>query len=426
MSRNPPRYRALLPITTPHSRPALPPSTSVSALGPEPVPKRKATRVACRECHEKKRKCDGQKPSCAPCKRDGQHCIYRTPFSNTANEALRLELETLRRRYDVLESFVTNLGAAPYAGALQTLYLLRSSTSGWPENIDTLTGRAQAADLSELVAVQFSSSEESYHMDLAEQAQGDCCNQRLWAPDHGSASFSDANLGLVKKASDPRLRGLNIAFWTEVPVTDIFAKDAISSYLRSDHGIWELFDADAFLSDLVSQKSDFCSAFLVNCLLAFASQTYATSCPSATSKGLQFEEAAGSLWQADATRLDSETALTGLILLYLCFATRWEFDNADQCLRQIFNMAVRMKLFGVEERVSDFDMSLLKADRRSSMIHAAWGAFNTMSMHRKRLLGDAILLPPLVASPSTPSPITNISEDKSPSTDSIIELEPEI
>lgn len=56
MSRNPPRYRALLPITTPHSRPALPPSTSVSALGPEPVPKRKATRVACRECHEKKRK----------------------------------------------------------------------------------------------------------------------------------------------------------------------------------------------------------------------------------------------------------------------------------------------------------------------------------------------------------------------------------
>lgn len=40
-------------------------------------------------------------------------------------------------------------------------------------------------------------------------------------------------------------------------------------------------------------------------------------------------------------------------------------------------MAVRMKLFGVEERISDFDMSLLKADRRSSMVHAAWGAFNT-------------------------------------------------
>lgn len=105
---------------------------------------------------------------------------------------------------------------------------------------------------------------------------------------------------------------------------------------------------------------------------------YTTDCPSTTSKGFQFEEAAGILWQADATRLDSETALTGLILLYLCFAARGESDNADDHLRQVFEMAVRMKLFGAEERISDFDMSLLKADRRSSMIHAAWGAFNTM------------------------------------------------
>lgn len=88
--------------------------------------------------------------------------------------------------------------------------------------------------------------------------------------------------------------------------------------------------------------------------------------------------AAGILWGVEATRLDSETALTGLILLYLCFAARWESDNAHDCLRQIFEMAVRMKLFGVEERLSDFDMSLLNADRRSSMAHAAWSAFNTM------------------------------------------------
>lgn len=86
---------------------------------------------------------------------------------------------------------------------------------------------------------------------------------------------------------------------------------------------------------------------------------------------------AGVLWQVEATRLDSETALTGLILLYLCFAARWESNNANDCLRQVFDMAVRMKLFGVEDRVSDFEMSLLKADRRSSMVHAAWGAFNT-------------------------------------------------
>lgn len=51
MGRNPTRYRALLP-TAPHGGQALPSSTS--AL--DPAPKRKATRIACNECHEKKRK----------------------------------------------------------------------------------------------------------------------------------------------------------------------------------------------------------------------------------------------------------------------------------------------------------------------------------------------------------------------------------
>lgn len=51
MGRNPPRYRALLP-TAPHGGPPLPASTSAS----DPVPKRRATRIACKECHEKKRK----------------------------------------------------------------------------------------------------------------------------------------------------------------------------------------------------------------------------------------------------------------------------------------------------------------------------------------------------------------------------------
>lgn len=256
--------------------------------------------------------------------------------------------------------------------------------------------RASPPGVCELTQQQVSPGETPHHSAVAATVQGGCDQPR--GALNRQASPLVASLIPVKALSDPRLKGLDIAFWTEVPVTDIFAKDAISSYLRSDHRIWDLFDADAFLSDLVSHKSEFCSSFLVNCLMAFASvsppsfprslarnsvsptsqQTYAVDYPSATSKGLQFEEAAGLLWQTDATRLDSETALTGLILLYLCFAARWESNNADDCLRQVFEMATRMKLFGVEDRISNFDMSLLKADRRSSMVHAAWGAFNTM------------------------------------------------
>ena len=127
------------------------------------------------------------------------------------------------------------------------------------------------ADACELTQDQGFSGEEPHPLDLAEIIQGDYDDESHDVLDQEPASSRAAGLNPVKKASDPRLQGLDISFWTKVPVTDVFATDAISSYLRSDHRIWELFDADTFLSDLVSQKSDFCSPFLVNCLLAFAS-----------------------------------------------------------------------------------------------------------------------------------------------------------
>ncbi|KAL2286975.1 hypothetical protein FJTKL_06474 [Diaporthe vaccinii] len=440
MSRTPPKYRALAP----HAGP--PPSLSTSVS--DPLPKRKATRIACNECHEKKRKCDGQKPSCTSCKRYQQQCTYRNTSLTVSDEALRDELETLRGRYQVLDSFVTKLRVGPHAYALEALRKLRLSPTKSPTDLEApvqktkvassmstanglnspLSGPDRASCVPPLDACDGaqdmgSSGEEAYHMALAETFQADYCHQPHSTLGESSASPPAASLNPMNIASDPRLKGLDIAFWTAVPVTDVFAADAISSYLRSDHKIWELFDANPFLSDLVAQKSNFCSAFLVNCLLAFASQTYATDSPSATSKVVEFEAAAGILWELDATRLDSETALTGLILLYLCSAARWESDKADGCLRQVFEMAVRMKLFGVEERISDFDMSLLKTDRRSSMVHAAWGAFNTMSMHRRRLLSEVTSLPPLVSTPRTIS-TSNVSENDDQLTDGVAHVDP--
>lgn len=195
-----------------------------------------------------------------------------------------------------MESFVTNLRVGPYTGALEALRQLRLSPTNWPADIDAPAQQAQTSSSMSTAhgltsppsepdhapCVQPSeafgpapdrspSPEDPYHLALAD-SQGGCCDM-----DPEPASPLDMCLSPIKKASDPRLKGLDIAFWTSVPVTDIFATDAISSYLRSDHRIWELFDADSFLSDLVAQKSNFCSAFLVNCLLAFAS----VCCPSA-------------------------------------------------------------------------------------------------------------------------------------------------
>jgi len=73
------------------------------------------------------------------------------------------------------------------------------------------------------------------------------------------------------KYCDPRLARLKITFWSAVPVTDEYAAGAISFYLETDHATYGLFDADLFVGDLVSGQPRYCSAFLVNCLLAFAS-----------------------------------------------------------------------------------------------------------------------------------------------------------
>lgn len=69
---------------------------------------------------------------------------------------------------------------------------------------------------------------------------------------------------------DPRLEGVSFANWTEAPVNDLEASQAISDYLRFDHPILGFFDADLFLNDLSNNGTRFCSSLLVNSLLSWA------------------------------------------------------------------------------------------------------------------------------------------------------------
>jgi hypothetical protein len=70
---------------------------------------------------------------------------------------------------------------------------------------------------------------------------------------------------------DARLQQLKITFWTSVPVTNQYAAGAIALYLITDHPFLSLFDPELFVGDLITERLDFCSPFLVSSLLAFAS-----------------------------------------------------------------------------------------------------------------------------------------------------------
>lgn len=69
---------------------------------------------------------------------------------------------------------------------------------------------------------------------------------------------------------------LNIGFGTAVPVTNNYAAEAITLYLETDHPLIAMFDVDVFIGSLVGGDIAFCSSFLVNALLAFASVSIAS------------------------------------------------------------------------------------------------------------------------------------------------------
>ena len=74
----------------------------------------------------------------------------------------------------------------------------------------------------------------------------------------------------ASKRCDPRLNQISIGYWTKVLISNEFAAGAISAYLNTDHALLGFFDADLFLSDLVQQRFDYCSPFLVSSLLCQA------------------------------------------------------------------------------------------------------------------------------------------------------------
>jgi hypothetical protein len=69
---------------------------------------------------------------------------------------------------------------------------------------------------------------------------------------------------------DSRLNSLKIDYWTRIPISDELAARVISHYLETYHPIFGCFDADLFLTDLVSRNLDYCSPFLLSALMSFA------------------------------------------------------------------------------------------------------------------------------------------------------------
>lgn len=182
----------------------------------------------------------------------------------------------------------------------------------------------------------------------------------------------------MSKYTEPLLACIHIEYWTGVSVTNDYAARAISLYLEADHQILRIFDTQLFLNDLIHLRHDYCSAFLVNSLLAFASQGYSMEDATANAKSFDFEKEAKMLRHSEQD--DSVPTMAGLMLLFMSLGSHG-LSGADGLtyLFEASEMAKRMKLFGVEDTLTAAQISSLTEEAQRAFVQTAWGVFN---MHK--------------------------------------------
>lgn len=96
----------------------------------------------------------------------------------------------------------------------------------------------------------------------------------------------------------------------------------------------------------------------------------------ALSKSYEFESEAKRLAEVEL-HSDSLTTVAGLLLLYESIGTHGKM--ALSYINHMFDMAARMRLFGVEERLNTSEFATLSSTEQRSTASVAWGAFNFFS-----------------------------------------------
>ena len=72
------------------------------------------------------------------------------------------------------------------------------------------------------------------------------------------------------KIMDPRLSSVLPSQWTNVSKDDVLMRDLLHTFFLHEYPWYSFFHIDHFLEDMVSGANDYCSALLVNVILALA------------------------------------------------------------------------------------------------------------------------------------------------------------
>ncbi|KAI9158049.1 MFS general substrate transporter [Paramyrothecium foliicola] len=416
----------------------LAPNPSGPAEKPPPpaiVPKRRLQPAACQACRARKIKvitgtiamCDGGRPSCSQCSSRSIECVFSVQAGETRMGAMRRENDELRESSQTLAQLFELLQSAPEATSATAFQHIRRgldpsavlraleqplSNLPSPNQINrSLSPPTQSQIEFELAALFPNAYPFLIPLDVStvnlallsvssaasikpeQQIQGNRAGPSQVVPFSSSVpdptSFNESSNTIDptklrtselqpkrNKICDQRLHFVNISTWTNVPVTNAFAAEAISLYLETEHPVLGLFDVDSFINDLTSGRTRFCNRILVNALLSWACQIYTSLDPTAAYLSREFFAEAAETWRQRREPDDLPT-LSGIIFMSLICNNTGQDKSGFIYLQESANMGRRLHLFD-QSSAPPFEVNVMRRDPEyyAAAATVAWSVFN--------------------------------------------------
>lgn len=204
---------------------------------------------------------------------------------------------------------------------------------------------------------------------------------------------------------DPELDGLDITLWTDVEISNDFAARAISVYLSTDHNLLSPFHRGLFLQDLVSadEPGDYCSSAMVNALLYWCCQMYASIEVDAILKANAFRLEAEE-WLEVELDTPKSTTMVAAMFLSLGHLAQGRDHAVMRHLKEAADTGVKLGLFGVPEETAQATRDQLTESQAKALAYPSWGVFNwivLMTLFYRQQNVTALLYPPALDVPDS-------------------------
>lgn len=276
---------------------------------------------------------------------------------------MKRDLQSLQQQNDALDVIVASLRSLPEGEAVSLLHSLRSDAND------------------DVIAASIRSNVRLPHSYAPQTLEADFAQQMTQTP---TSTDIDDEMHALKR--EPSLQNVypmnptpteNSAVWFRSLQDAELVEHLLNLYFCWVHSTYPLFSRDHFLHDMGRGRSDYCSAILVNALLAFAchysdrSQARMDPTNPATSGEHFFSEARRLLYNVDSPSLTTVQALGVMSIRETSLGRDSNgYRLAGRCVRMALELGLHLSVIGNGLKASDAEVRKI----------TFWGIFNLETM----------------------------------------------